>query len=159
MKRDWNYERYRTRDRLLEYDPHIMPPRPHSAGLAYIYPLEENPTASIPITDNVDMSIIYPWENNSITILANELWRLAAATGYEGEKNTFINNFGAYYNTHESSIIFGTLATFPSIGSNNYLYFDTDTKILYHWNEDEYEPINAMLIVDTILNGGDATNI
>jgi len=33
-------ERWRTRDRLLEYDESIMPLRPHSAGLSMIYPWE-----------------------------------------------------------------------------------------------------------------------
>ena len=36
-KRDWNYERYRTRDLLLEYDKAIMPPRPRAAGLSNVY--------------------------------------------------------------------------------------------------------------------------
>ena len=35
------------------------------------------------------------------------------------------------------------------------LYFDLDGKILYYW-DNEYIPVNAMLITNTILNGGDA---
>lgn len=135
MQRDWNYERYRTRDRLLEYDPHIMPLCPHSAGLA----------------------MIYPWENNNLTMLAHQLYLFAANSGYSGTENEFINNFGTYFTNMQ--IVFSTLEDFPEEGNQEKLYFDIDTKILYHWNEDEYEPINAMLIVDTILNGGDATNI
>jgi len=40
MKLDWNRERYRTRDLLLEYDTAIMPARPRTAGLAMVYPWE-----------------------------------------------------------------------------------------------------------------------
>jgi len=35
------------------------------------------------------------------------------------------------------------------------LYFDLNEKILYYW-DGEYIPVNAMLIADTIVNGGDA---
>jgi hypothetical protein len=35
------------------------------------------------------------------------------------------------------------------------LYFDLDEKVLYYWNE-EYIPVNTMLITNTILNGGEA---
>jgi len=35
-------ERWRTRDRLLEYDISIMPARPRTAGLAMVYPWENN---------------------------------------------------------------------------------------------------------------------
>lgn len=40
QKLDWNYERYRTRDRLIEYDFDLIAPFPHSAGLPIIYPWE-----------------------------------------------------------------------------------------------------------------------
>lgn len=35
---DWNYERKRTRDRLIEYTINIIAPMPHSINLPYIYP-------------------------------------------------------------------------------------------------------------------------
>jgi len=35
------------------------------------------------------------------------------------------------------------------------LYFDLNEKVLYYWNEG-YIPVNAMLITNTILNGGEA---
>jgi len=35
------------------------------------------------------------------------------------------------------------------------LYFDLETKILYYW-DNEYIPVNAMLIANTIIDGGDA---
>lgn len=38
---NWNKERFRTRDRLLEYDSMIMPLMPHSAGLSVVYPWED----------------------------------------------------------------------------------------------------------------------
>jgi hypothetical protein len=35
---DWNYERYRTRDLLLEYNTNIMPPHPRAGGISVVYP-------------------------------------------------------------------------------------------------------------------------
>ena len=37
---DWNYERKRTRDRLIEYNLNIIVPTPYSAGLLFLYPRE-----------------------------------------------------------------------------------------------------------------------
>jgi len=37
MVRSINYERYRTRDLLLEYDNKIVPPKPRIAGLNTVY--------------------------------------------------------------------------------------------------------------------------
>jgi len=83
MKIDWNYERYRTRDLLLEYDATIMPPHPRAGGLAMIYPWGSD------IFDNiVDMhipsrphtttlSMVYPWENTSLSILNHQLYLIA----------------------------------------------------------------------------------
>lgn len=34
------------------------------------------------------------------------------------------------------------------------LYFDLDEKILYYW-DNEYKPVNALLIANTILHGGE----
>lgn len=39
-KLDWNIERYKTRDRLLEYDFNFYPAVIHNAGLPMIYPWE-----------------------------------------------------------------------------------------------------------------------
>ena len=34
--------------------------------------------------------------------------------------------------------------------------FDLNEKILYYWGGEEYIPVNAMLIAETIVNGGEA---
>ena len=131
MKIDWNYERYRTRDRLLEYDVNIIPPRPHSGGLP----------------------VIYPWEGTSMAILMNQLYNLAATSGYDGTAEEFGTNFGKFFSTKH--IIFDTTENFPDEGDRDKLYFATDTNILYYF-DNEYIPVNAMLIANTIINGGEA---
>lgn len=68
-------ERWRTRDLLLEYDSHIMPPRPRTAGLG----------------------MIYPWENISISSLIKQLFMIAAENGFLGTEADFKTNFGAYF--------------------------------------------------------------
>ena len=133
MKLDWNHERYRTRDLLLEYNSNIMPFHPRAAGLA----------------------IIYPWENTSSTILLAQLYQIAAASGYEGTEDDFKQNFGHYLQNAGKELVFAPFVDFPEIGNENTLYFASDTKILYYYDE-EYIPVNAMLITDTIINGGEA---
>ena len=128
---DWNRERYRTRDRLLEYDFSLIPPRPHTAGL----------------------SMIYPWENNFLDNLVHQLYLIAANTGYIGDEDTFIKLFGSFMNNKQ--ILFASFSTFPQTGDYNMLYFDIDEKILYYW-DNEYIPVNAMLIANTTLEGGGA---
>jgi len=51
--------------------------------------------------------------------------------------------------------MFATYGAFPERGITDKLYFDLETKILYYWNE-EYIPVNAMLIAETALDGGEA---
>lgn len=126
------YERARTRDLLLEYDKHIMPPHPHSAGLA----------------------IIYPWENISINMIAQEIYALARSSGYNDSFLEFQSHFGAFLG--EKPIISATYSNFPETGELNKLYFDTIEKILYCWNNSTYVPVNALLITDTILDSGGA---
>lgn len=128
---DWNRERYRTRDRLLEYDFSLIPPRPRTAGL----------------------SMIYPWENNFLDNLIHQLYLIAANTGYIGDEDTFIKLFGSFMNNKQ--ILFASFSTFPQMGDYNMLYFDIDEKILYYW-DNEYIPVNAMLIANTTLEGGGA---
>lgn len=124
-------ERWRTRDLLLEYDSHIMPPRPRAAGL----------------------SIIYPWENSNTSILLKQLYEIAIGSGFIGTEIDFKAHFGAYLQNKQ--IIFDTFENFPEIGSDEYLYFDLLEKILYYW-DNEYIPVNAMLIANTTINGGEA---
>ena len=152
---DWNFERYRTRDRLLDYDFNIVPPAPHSAGL----------------------SMVYPWENIILEQLGAQIFLLAQQHGFSGTEEQFWDRF------NNPSIYFGTLETFPVPGNENILYFDKENETLYYFvaasgNIDPnlieqaggeivgesqtnditylYLPIRALLIEDTILNCGDA---
>lgn len=129
--KDIAYERHRTRDLLLEYDINIMPPHPHTAGL----------------------SIIYPWENTSISNLLKQLFIIASRSGFSGTEDNFKAHFGAYLSNKE--IIFDNFINFPIVGEEDKLYFDLDEKILYYWDM-EYIPVNAMLIANTTINGGEA---
>ena len=52
--------------------------------------------------------------------------------------------------------MFDEFSNFPETGEIDKLYFDLDENILYYWTGNEYTPVNAMLIANTILNGGDA---
>lgn len=129
--KDIAYERRRTRDLLLEYDIAIMPPRPRAAGLG----------------------IIYPWENISLNILSHQLYQVAASSGYFGTESDFLNHFGSFLSNKE--MIFDTFDNFPELGEQDKLYFDLEEKILYYWDE-TYMPVNATLITNTIINGGEA---
>jgi hypothetical protein len=124
-------ERRRTRDLLLEYNTNIMPPRPRAAGLG----------------------MVYPWENAPVSSLIKQLFIIAAGSGFIGTESDFKNHFGAYLQNKE--IIFDVFESFPDVGENNKLYFDLDEKILYYWDND-YIPVNAMLIANTTIDGGEA---
>lgn len=121
-------ERWRTRDRLLEYDRDIMPLVPHTAGLR----------------------MVYPWEDFN---LGRMLYELAVSSGYDGTYTEFINSFGVFVSG--KSIIYALFNEFPEEGDSELLYFATDEKILYYW-DNGYYPINAMLIANTTLEGGGA---
>ena len=152
---NWNYERWRTRDRLLEYDFSIVPPAPHSAGL----------------------SMIYPWETNFLSLLSYQLYEIAKDNGFFGSLETFLSRFGS----NDGFIIKGTIATFPVPGDSTNLYLDIETGIVYYFKATDrpvlsdiamaigaeivghedvitylYIPIRALLIEDTILDCGDA---
>ena len=159
MQKNWNHERWRTRDLLLEYDAAIMPPHPRAGGLAMIYPWGSS------VYDNVvDMSIphnphtttlsmIYPWENTSLNILNHQLYLIAVQSGFDGTEEDFKELFKGYVGPR--SIMFAVYSAFPETGITDKLYFDLETKILYYWDE-EYIPVNAMLIAETTLDGGEA---
>lgn len=129
QKLDWNYERYRTRDRLIEYNFNMVAPAPHSAGLP----------------------IIYPWENINISILSEQLYQIAKTNGYKDEKELFLKKIA------EGDIIFGTLDTFPSYGEQNKLYFDMDSNILYcfqiikNFTPEKAALINAAIVGKAII--------
>lgn len=115
-------ERKRTRDRLLEYNPMIIPPRPHTAGLA----------------------MIYPWENSSLLTLQHQLFLIAQNNGYNGEETDFLARFAQGNNS--GGVNTGTINTFPIPGVENQLYLDTETEVLYYFkiftNEIQEEFIN-----------------
>lgn len=104
-KLDWNIERYRTRDRLIEYDFNIYPAVPHSAGL----------------------NIIYPWENIVISQLKAQFIEIVRSNGYVGDEIELWEKFS------DGVIKTGTLNTFPILGDKNNLYLDIETDILYYF--------------------------
>ena len=110
---NWNKERFRTRDRLLEYDSTIMPLKPHSAGLP----------------------IVYPWENNPLSSLSHKLFLIAQSNGYTGNEEDFLNRFsnGETNSSSGEGVNTGTINTFPVPGIENQLYLDIETEILYYF--------------------------
>lgn len=153
--------RERTRDLLLEYDLRIMPPRPRAAGLAMVYPWlnsnkEEQGWVNIPpIPDTPEFHVVYPWESVGLSILGDQIYLLAAKTGYEGTREEFHQYFGSYLYRNKWEILFEQYDNFPQVGARDKLYFDLGENILYYWDE-SYIPVNAMLITNTILQGGEA---
>ena len=158
---DMNSNRRATRDLLLEYDSTIMPPHPRAAGLNYVYNwLESNKapdedTDMPPIPTTTDMHMVYPWEQTNLGILSQQLYVIAVNSGFTGTLQEFSTYFGYYLENNKKEIVFDSFANFPEIGVYNMLYFDLDERILYYW-DNEYIPVNAMLIADTIVNGGEA---
>lgn len=155
---NWNFERWRTRDRLLEYDSSIVPPAPHSAGL----------------------SMVYPWEQSALNQLGFQIWTLAQQHGFDGTQDDLWEKFNS------TSIITDILENFPIPGDTKTLYLDIETDILYYFKEFPtstsqallesigaeivgtsqdnnyyycYLPIRALLIENTILNCGNAAII
>ena len=108
-----------------------MPAHPHSAGL----------------------TMIYPWESENLANFKKQLYLIAQGTGFEGTENDFNSKFGYYLSNKE--LIIDYVANFPLTGESTKLYFGIDTQILYYWNN-EYIPVNAMLIADTIIDSGNA---
>lgn len=153
--------RQRTRDLLLEYDVHIVPPRPRAAGLAMVYPwlnsnYEDGGWANIPpIPDTPEFQVVYPWESIGLSILGDQIYMLAAQSGYHGTREEFHHYFGSYLESNDWEILFETYDNFPQVGRQDKLYFDLDERILYYWNGTTYTPVNAMLIANTILDGGE----
>ena len=130
-KLDWNRERYRTRDLLLSYELVEGPPDPQS----------------------INISAPYPWEDFTFTRIVNTIYDIAHASGYEDDMSSFLHNFGSLL--EYKSIIYANYEDFPTTGDAQHLYFDLNEKILYYW-ENEYIPINTLLINNTILKGGGA---
>lgn len=138
-----------------------MPPRPRAAGLGLVYTwLNSNyPSTdviySVPIPATTEFQVVYPWESIGLNILGDQIYILAANSGYTGTREEFHKYFGTYLERNRQEILFEDYANFPERGSKEMLYFDLQEKILYYWDE-AYIPVNAMLIAHTILSGGDA---
>lgn len=150
--------RHRTRDLLLEYDSSIMPLHPRAGGLAMVYPWgNNNDSGNVmpPFPDPSAIEAIYPWEMQNLAIMGDWLFAFAAKSGYHGTRQEFYKYFGSYLETNRQEIMFDEYNNFPTVGEQDMLYFDLDEKVLYYWNE-EYIPVNTMLITNTILNGGEA---
>ena len=151
--------RHRTRDLLLEYDTNIMPPHPRAGGIPLIYPWgndnESNAPLMPPFPNPSIIQSIYPWEMQNLAIMGDWLFQFAASSGYNGSREEFYSYFGTYLETNRKEIIFDDYSNFPAIGAQDMLYFDLNEKVLYYW-ENDYIPVNAMLITNTILNGGEA---
>lgn len=186
-KLNWNKERWRTRDRLLEYDFSIVPAYPHSGGIAVPYPQEsERIPISIPYLANVDLPMIYPWENIALSVLSHQLYLIAVDNGYTGTETEFLVRFAngdGDSGDSEKEVIIGTLTTFPMPGAIDKLYLDRETGILYYFkatnlpvNEQAaedmgivitethgnvtylYIPVRALPIENLIYNCGDASD-
>ncbi len=119
--------RRQTRDLLLDYCEYFLPVVPRTAGL----------------------STVYPWAEATLTLLANQLYQIAANSGYTGTSEDFYQKFGAYI--ENKSVYFSVFSDFPEEGETDKLYFDTEEKILYCWNINEYIPVSATLIADSII--------
>lgn len=159
MKLDWNRQRRRTRDLLLEYDQSIMPLRPRAGGLPMVYPwgndFDDNSTAMPPFPNSSVIEAIYPWEMQNLAVMGDWLFQFSKNSGYSGTREEFYSCFGLYLERNRQEIIFDMFSNFPSTGAQDMLYFDLEEKILYYW-DGEYIPVNAMLIAETIVNGGEA---
>lgn len=134
-KLDWNIERYRTRDRLIEYDISIMPLYPHSGGIALPYPYEnKNIMLTIPdIIAETELHTVYPWENYQLHILSHQLYTLVKENGFDGTEQQFLNKFSNLDTATENTIIVGTISTFPQQGEETSLYLDKETGVLYYF--------------------------
>ena len=150
--------RRRTRDLLLEYEPTIMPLHPRAGGLAIIYPWGNNNDSGgvmPPFPNPSAIESLYPCEMQNLAIMGDWLFSFAANSGYNGTREEFYKYFGSYLETNRQEILFEKFENFPSVGTKDMLYFDLNEKILYYWDQ-EYIPVNALLIAHTILDGGEA---
>ena len=98
--------------------------------------------------------MVYPWESIGLSILGDQIYILAANSGYNGTREEFHRYFGSYLERNRQEILFETYDNFPQVGQRDMLYFDLDEKILYYW-DNEYIPVNTLLIANTILSGGE----
>ena len=109
--------RARTRDLLLEYDLRIMPPRPRAAGIGMVYPwLNSNwgdeGWVTLPIPNTEEFQTVYPWESVGLSILGDQIYLLAAQSGYHGTREEFHHYFGSYLKPIDGKFYLSNLLTF-----------------------------------------------
>lgn len=104
---NWNFERWRTRDRLLNHTFNIIPAQPTIANLPYIF----------------------PWENQSLSTLSRQILEIAKKNGFCGSEKELWSYFSSGH------FIIGTIDTFPTYGDPNCLYLDKETGILYYFQD------------------------
>ena len=149
-------QRWKTRDRLLEYDINVSN-------------LDPNP---------IIISNEFPWGNLQLSVLSQQLYTIATNNGYTGTRDEFITRFST--GVEPNFIICDSTADFPAQGSINTLYLDSSTNILYYATSSDaintnllsniggfisdtidnvyyfYIPVRAMPIENIILDGGEA---
>jgi len=146
----WNRERKRTRDRLSDYEISKF-------------------------------NLVYPWYNHSLNVLSKQLYELASKHGFTGTQDNLINNLfqnSIMIESFENFPIPGNINLLYLDNETSILYYFKETtndinievaetvgaKIVGQ-NTDEvtgntitymYIPVRAMLIENSIINGGDA---
>lgn len=123
-----------------------------------VYPWGNNNDSGVlmpPFPNPSAIQAIYPWELQNLAVMGDWLFGFASHSGYTGSREEFYSHFGSYLEVNRQEILFEQYENFPPTGVNNMLYFDLGEKILYYW-DGEYIPANAMLIANTIVNGGEA---
>lgn len=146
----WNRERKRTRDRLSDYEISKF-------------------------------DLVYPWYNHSLNVLSKQLYELASKHGFTGTQDNLINNLfqnSIMIESFENFPIPGNINLLYLDNETSILYYFKETtndinievaetvgaKIVGQ-NTDEvtgntitymYIPVRAMLIENSIINGGDA---
>lgn len=146
----WNRERKKTRDRLSDYEISKF-------------------------------DLVYPWYNHSLNVLSKQLYELASKHGFTGTQDNLINNLfqnSIMIESFENFPIPGNINLLYLDNETSILYYFKETtndinievaetvgaKIVGQ-NTDEvtgntitymYIPVRAMLIENSIINGGDA---
>lgn len=102
-----------------------------------------------------------------ISVFSEMMYKVAYASGYEGTKTEFTEDFVNCLNGSQSIsgliIQKGSVEDFPEVGVENAIYIDTEHNHIYYWKENAYYRISTMsgggLEDGTILDGGNAFTI
>ena len=102
-----------------------------------------------------------------ISIFTEMMYKVAYASGYEGTKTDFTEDFVNCLNGSQSMsgliIQKNSVEDFPENGVENAIYIDTEHNHIYYWKENAYYRISTMsgggLEDGTILDGGNAFTI